>query len=218
MFLAKCLIRKNTPLLRKKLEKIGYRLLPNGIGEWYIPIEKLTYLVTNSYEDGGYIGENGKWDNSCIDCDDNEDLFLSLSAIRDDSDYMQWFKADDKFIFCDTEKWDDFSDSNYPIGILKNAKKATIEEIIEGFKNGNILNIPIKIKEFEENPSKKHKKRSIFFRACFETILLLVAVSIASVAMRFLPTWTQSIICILCIIILFLNRYLNLLADKDNQT
>ena len=154
-------------------------------------------------------------DNSCIDCNDNEDLFLSLSAIRDDSDYMQWFKADDKFIFCNTEKWDDFSDSNYPVGILKNAKKATIEEIIEGFKNGNILNIPIKVKEFEENPPKKHR---IFFKACLETILLLVAVSIASVAMRFLPTWAQSIICILCIIILFLNRYLSLLDDKDKQT
>lgn len=33
--------------------------------------------------------ENSK--NKAIDCGENEDLFLAIAALRDDSDYMQWF-------------------------------------------------------------------------------------------------------------------------------
>ena len=90
MFIQSCFIRKNTPELRKKLEELGYTNIPNGRGEWYIPIEELKYLVTYPIS-GCYQGCNGYWYEDDFDCGTNEELFLALSALRDDSDYMQWF-------------------------------------------------------------------------------------------------------------------------------
>ena len=43
--------------------------------------------------------------NGIIDCVTNEDLFLALAALRDDSDYMQYFIAaeSDKPMLCTKE-------------------------------------------------------------------------------------------------------------------
>lgn len=43
-FTTPCFIRKNTEKLRKKLEQLGYTLIPNRYDVWNIPIKDCTYL------------------------------------------------------------------------------------------------------------------------------------------------------------------------------
>jgi hypothetical protein len=77
-----------------------------------------------------------------IDCGDNEELFLAIAALRDDTDYMQWFIYNSmdctveqlrtiEWIKCTEDKIEDMMpyDSMY-----LNCKKATIEELSEHFK------------------------------------------------------------------------------------
>lgn len=125
MFTQSCFIRKNTPELRKKLEELGYTNTPNGRGEWFIPIEELKYLVTYPIS-GCYQGCNGYWYEDDFDCGINEELFLALAALRDDTDNNQWF-TDGKL----WEKSNNYLPSHY---MQLEGHKATVEEIIEHFK------------------------------------------------------------------------------------
>ena len=130
-FTQPCFIRKNTPELRKKLEELGYTNTPSGKGEWFIPIEELEYLVTYPIS-GCYQGCNGYWYEDDFDCGTNEELFLALVALRDDSDYMQWFVTEKgEWVKCEREHF-------YQEHLTKTWRtwhKATIEEIIEYFKD-----------------------------------------------------------------------------------
>ena len=86
-----CFIRKNTPELRKKLEELGYNRYPLWMADWSDDDSRYVYLVTDvlyyTYPQEPTKPKNGEY----IDCGTNEDLFLALAALRDDSDYMQWF-------------------------------------------------------------------------------------------------------------------------------
>lgn len=144
-FTTPCFIRKNTAELRKKLEELGYKQVENGVDEWHIPMSKLPYLETG-YDDrvGNYfVGENGYWHTFAIDCGTNEDLFLALSALREDTDKGQWFIHDTTdcvvesmrsvdWIKCDEDRIEDMM--CYDSAFL-NCRKATVEEIIEHLKN-----------------------------------------------------------------------------------
>lgn len=124
MFTQPCFIRKNTPELRKKLEELGYTNTPSGSGEWFIPIEELEYLVTYPIS-GCYKGCNGYWYRDDFDCGTNEELFLALAALRDDSDYMQWFT--------DGKLWEK-SNNDLPSHYMQlEGHKATLQELIEHF-------------------------------------------------------------------------------------
>ena len=125
-FTTPCFIRKNTPELRKKLEELGYTFLPNGYAEWNIPIDELPYLQCNTeYNLSYYIGKNGWMEG--IDCGENEQLFLALAALRNDSDKFQWF-CDDKGLW-------EMSESDLPSRYMQlNGHKATPAELIEHFK------------------------------------------------------------------------------------
>ena len=124
MFIQPCFIRKNTPELIKKLEELGYNRHPSyGDNGQYLYLNRGFYH-TNVV---GYSEEIERM----IDCGTNEELFLALAALRDDSNYMQWFT--------DGEKWFKFG------GIIQNGfiidkethllyHKASVEEIIEHFK------------------------------------------------------------------------------------
>ena len=131
MFTQTCFIRKNTPELRKKLEELGYTNTPSGRGEWFIPIEELEYLVTYPIS-GCYKGCNGYWYRDDFDCGTNEELFLALAALRDDSDYIQWFTDGEKWF---QNKQNDIEVIRYGAGNPINFHKATVEEIIEHFKD-----------------------------------------------------------------------------------
>ena len=117
-----CFIRKKTPELRKKLEDLGYiSHIFNNNDANNIYADKLGTYISVDIENQPYY----------IDSGTNEELFLALAALRDGSDYMQWFT--------DGKKWFKFG------GIVQNGfiidkethllyHKATVKEIIEHFK------------------------------------------------------------------------------------
>lgn len=61
--------------------------------------------------------------NGYIDCGENKELFLAVSALREDSDYRQWFTNGEDW-FCSSET--KISDNSW--------RKATLEELIEYFE------------------------------------------------------------------------------------
>ena len=83
----KVFIRKNTKELREKLEAMGYSHVDNGHGEWHIPMSQLSYLRTgieSNYAGTGkdfayYMGTNGYWFDSWVDCGEDEEMFLKLA-------------------------------------------------------------------------------------------------------------------------------------------
>lgn len=148
MFTQPCFIIKNTPELRKKLENLGYtKNSPhytddcNIIFAYQYPVKGFDnpyYVIANAF-DIPFDKESllrGKF----IDCGTNDDLFLALAALRDDSDYMQWFCSDepnfdDRCFFvsqCKTLNEYIQGDSDWDVSTYH---KATVEELIEYFKN-----------------------------------------------------------------------------------
>ena len=149
MFIQPCFIRKNTPELRKKLEELGYTN-----GAWESPHFEYPYLMCFPNRkfglfkgEGFYMTEDDyrcdgeRWTynppKEYIDCGDNEELFIALAALRDDSDYMQWFVNDyGYFEMCFNDKVENYLSGE---GIRKYRQidetyhKATVEEIIRHF-------------------------------------------------------------------------------------
>lgn len=143
MFTTPCFIRKNTPELRKKLEELGY-FPPSKI--WYDE----NFAICTIYRDN--VGEyfTFKIDDDFeriiapsypyIDCGTNEELFIAIASLRDDSDVNQWFVMDvelymdinqgDWFIATDRNKGKYIGTQIDPIY----CHKATVEELIEHFK------------------------------------------------------------------------------------
>lgn len=135
MFTTSCFIGKNTPELREKLEKLGYSPAQNGHGEWFIPMDELPYLETFPMSKS-YMGRAGFWSTSVIDCGTNEELFLALAALRDDTDKYQQFVCIESYCDC----FDLFHDIGHFAKCItdrmpdsKYWRKATAEEIIEHF-------------------------------------------------------------------------------------
>lgn len=142
-FTTPAFIRKNTPELRKKLEGLGYLFIPNGWNEWSIPIENCEYLLcdTDTYQGNPISYYTGKVckPNLGIDCGTNEELFLALAALRDDTDNNQLFTNGKGYwgIYWDSHDGG-LSGMNF-FGIpndfdLSNYHKATVNELIEYFK------------------------------------------------------------------------------------
>ena len=140
-FIQPCFIRKNTPELRKKLEELGYE--PNAYESFWEDDNR--YIITTIGSQGyGYYTLCIK--NCCllenelfIDCGTNEELFLALSALRDDTDINQWFIMDcDVYLQINKGDWFISTDRNKGkhIGTQIDpmyCHKATVEEIIEHF-------------------------------------------------------------------------------------
>lgn len=87
---------------------------------------------------------------SIIDCEDNEELFIALAALRDDTPINSWYWFNGKLIKCEKLELKNLSfstaqylpkcrDVNNPMICFcvdeKLLRKATINEIIEHFKN-----------------------------------------------------------------------------------
>lgn len=144
-FTTAAFIRRNTPELRKKLEKLGYRLFGEELDE--------DLCIFTSPECGLYNIEffsniPHPEETDSIDCGTNENLFLAIAALRDDTDENQWFIADSllSVSYDDTVGNDHyfiepkgsmfFWDINWMNAtiISGNFHKATVEELIEHFK------------------------------------------------------------------------------------
>lgn len=105
MFTQPCFIRRNTPDLREKLRNLGHSLCPCTEFEgacWLSVNPKATYTIhgigyTSEEEFPGktqkefldeFLQESEK--KGIVDCKINEDLFLALAALRDDTWKNQW--------------------------------------------------------------------------------------------------------------------------------
>ena len=69
-----------------------------------------------------------------IDCGTNEELFLAIAALRDDTDKNQWFTDGDKWILCPEIKFSTYWVYNDIDVNIDTVHKATVDELIEYFK------------------------------------------------------------------------------------
>ena len=128
MFTQSCFIKKNTPELRKKLEELGYEYNGRDTASWGA---SALYCFDGKYYEV-YPAKPSRY-HSIVDCGTNEELFLALAALRDDTNENQWLT--------DGKIWGKFGEdlSLYPIPIINylqsKGHKATVEEIMEHFKD-----------------------------------------------------------------------------------
>lgn len=124
MFTISCFIRKNTSELKQYLNNLGYKYggKTSEFNQPYLYCSLGKYFECNSFPVRHH---------RIINCENNEELFLALVALRDDSNYIQWFT--------DGENW--FQNKQNDIDVVKygasnpiNFHKATVEELIEYFK------------------------------------------------------------------------------------
>ena len=149
MFTTACFIRKNTPDLRKKLEELGYTN-----GAWESPHFEYPYLKCFPNRkfglfkgEGFYMTEDDyrcdgkRWaynpPKEYIDCGDNEELFIAIASM-----------TDDEYGLCDYYIVTTDGNPRYAKGSIHRAlpvssvippscyRKATVEELIEHFKEG----------------------------------------------------------------------------------
>lgn len=135
-FTTPCFIRKNTQELRRGLEELGYKMLS--------PIEYDNLECSDNWVN------DIKSLNDCngINCGFNEELFLAIAALRDDSNYMQWFITDsilsvsysdsigNDHYFTEPKGIMFFWDENWDNATIISGRyhKATVNELIEYFK------------------------------------------------------------------------------------
>ena len=144
-FTTPCFIRKNTQELRRGLEELGYEILNSGNTTLdahnydgkgsHKSIEEGKAIITsygNLYGVVYYVDTITK--KGRIDCGTNEELFLAIAALRDDTDKYQWFTDGDKWILCPKTKFSTYW-VYYHIDVNTDTiHKATVNELIEHFK------------------------------------------------------------------------------------
>lgn len=127
-FTTPCFIHKNTPELRKKLKEFGYKVLPNFADFPCLSARNGLAIPTDSFNrNGGF------------DCGTNEQLFIALASLREESDYMQWFCSDEPdfddrcFFLCQCYTLNEHiqGDKDFDVSTYH---KATVDELIEYFK------------------------------------------------------------------------------------
>lgn len=147
-----CLIRKNTPELRRKLEELG--LTPMNIGGCTLDahnydgrgnhktIDEGTAIITYLSNHYGVIYDiDSVTLQNRFDCGTNEDLFFALAALRDDTDRNQWFVSNyfnrnmqpDEWCFCTEDDYKNFFGDCPYIRNYDDYHKATVEELLQHF-------------------------------------------------------------------------------------
>ena len=145
-FIQECFIRKNTPMLLDNLQRLGYDICcccnfhnavwletfimnqnVHGIGFFDEEFEPKGFTVDDVLKRFLYENENIETDKS-IDCQENEELFLAIASLRDDTDKNQWFIDDDGN--AQLSSVDVFLND---ILIKNNWHKASVEELIKMF-------------------------------------------------------------------------------------
>ena len=140
MFTTPCFIRKSTPELRRKLDELGYFPHPTAnplynhrSGALYTGRFFYSNIPTGTQEENSKI----------IDCGTNEELFLAVAALRDNSDKYQYFVTEEEMHWPNQDTWmsvgsfifsyvDNYTDTDGKI------HKATVEELIEHFGGDNV--------------------------------------------------------------------------------
>ena len=131
-FTTPCFVRVENPEKRKELiewlEGIGYRILFSA--RHSLIESELRYISAHKQ---GYVVADSRW--SCdewiesIDCGKNIELFKALAAMNYENYREQWFMEEGRMFKCTSDKINGYS-YNWPT-----TRKATVEEIVEYFKN-----------------------------------------------------------------------------------
>ena len=137
MFTQNCCIKKNTEELRDKLKALGYKLNHGKTWGKYLVCFKINgteecrFVATPEYD-----LKNMPDFKNAIDCGTNEALFLAITALRDDSDYMQYFVNNKSNEWYCHRPLTEYGNSNDAFEIIRKDKwhKATVGELIEHFK------------------------------------------------------------------------------------
>lgn len=122
-FTTPCFIRKSTYKLMYRLNELGYRLFGCELNEDLCIFTEPEYRLY-SVEFFSNIPHPDETDS--IDCGTNEELFLALAALRDDTDKFQWFISPEGI-------WA-YNTNNDSISVSPKWRKATVNELIEHFK------------------------------------------------------------------------------------
>lgn len=141
-FTTPCFIRKNTPELRRGLEELGYS---KDYPEWTVdcsiiwayqyPIKGFdtpNYVIADSFDIP--FDKHSALCGKFIDCGTNEELFLAIAALRDDTDKYQWFTDGNKWIMCPVIKFFTYWIYNDIDVNIDTVHEATVDELIEYFK------------------------------------------------------------------------------------
>lgn len=144
-FIQPCFIRKNTFELRNRLEELGYK--PS------YPIENHPQVFKNiaacNFFGSRYYGVSDDEaarpgditdaikNRGVIDCGTNEELFIALAAMRDDTPNFQWFlweHNDGEYHPEDNDSWKQYiPGEHWQEWWWFEVRKATVEELIEHF-------------------------------------------------------------------------------------
>ncbi|MCS2986165.1 hypothetical protein NXV96_13005 [Bacteroides fragilis] len=141
-FTTPCFIRKNTEELRKRLQELGYiKNSPVWTDNCHI-IWAYQYSQEKGFDIPHYVMANAfdipfdKHSLLCgkfIDCGVEEDLFLAIAALRDDTDKNQWFTDGYLWFECGDEMCEETIEY-YLNKYGRKFHKATVEELINHFK------------------------------------------------------------------------------------
>lgn len=123
-FTTPCFIRKSPYKLMDRLNELGYRLFGCELNEDLCIFTEPEYRLY-SVEFFSNIPHPDETDS--IDCGTNEDLFLAIAALRDDTDKFQWFISPEGI-------WVYNKDNDSILEVSLKWRKATVDELIEHFK------------------------------------------------------------------------------------
>lgn len=127
-FTTPCFIRKNTERLRESLKRLGIRPLLsnerlNAIGDNIKVYHGREAVFSCSYSQELY--------GHFLDCGTNEDLFLAIAALRDDTSANQYWVFDQDFL-------PHYKKGDFTIGHFNRCScychVASVKELIEHFK------------------------------------------------------------------------------------
>ena len=130
-------IGDNTPENREHLEKLGYTPLRFYLNGKYLYARSCTWANKNCTWQEPYFATDNNIDNSPknINCIGNDPLFRAVTAMRDDSDNMQWFTDGRYWLICNYDRigiaFRDYVNRADWNGM---PHKATLSEIQERFK------------------------------------------------------------------------------------
>ena len=131
-FTTPCFVRVENPEKRKELiewlNNIGRRPTPYSESDrspWFTAYATGRFCQTNGFHMHPEMAQK----NGYINCGKNIELFKALAAMNDENDREQWFVEEGKMFKCTSDKI-----NNYPYN-WPNTRKATVEEIVEYFKN-----------------------------------------------------------------------------------
>ena len=129
-FTTPCFICKNTANIRNGLKELGYYCNPYlGWHNLFTCVFGVNSVYSWCDDDINALKEI----DVLVDCGTNEELFLAIAALRDDTDKYQWFTDGDLWFKCG----DEVCNENIEYYLNKYGRKihkASVDELIEHFK------------------------------------------------------------------------------------